>query len=534
MKTMKDMRQKRLLLLATALFSFHLLPLTAQTNPVIWADVPDPDVIRVGEDYWLVSTTMHLMPGGPIMHSRDLVHWQTMSYLFDTITDIPKYDLAPTPEGTSTVYGRGQWATSLKYHDGLFWALFSTNDEPHRSFLFKTDDPRRGWTLHARLPHFHDSSLFFDDDGRAYVFSGTGLLTELNQELTDKQPGGIEQLVFERDSDEDGLLEGSRVIKKDGKYYLIMISWPKSKPRRQVCYRADNITGPYEKRVILEDNFMGFPYAAQGTIVDDPQGNWYGLIFQDRNAVGRVPLLVPCHWTDGWPMLGDEHGKVPLNLSPLTSHLSQSLTVSDSFSGPRLDLYHWQWNHNPVNTAWQMTGKALRLTNSRIVDNLFAAPNTLSQRMEGPQCSASVVVDFNKLKNGDRAGFAAFNGHSGVLTICRDQGKTYLTCTHQTVNFTEPEHSISSVDTVETARIPLKGRRIYLRIDGDFRLNRDIATFYYSYDGSRWTAFGGEFQMRYDYQRLFMGTRYALFCYATHQTGGYADFRQFNFSKPDQ
>ena len=137
-------------------------------NPVAWADVPDPDVIRVGSDFWLVSTTMHLMPGAPIMHSRDLVNWETVGYLFDKLHDTPKYDL----QG-GTVYGRGQWATSLRYHKGIYYALFSPNDDPFRSYLYTTTDPRKGWKLHSRMCHFHDSSLFFDDDGRAYVFSGT-------------------------------------------------------------------------------------------------------------------------------------------------------------------------------------------------------------------------------------------------------------------------------------------------------------------------------------------------------------------------
>lgn len=171
-------------------------------NPVMWADVPDPDVIRVGDDFWLVSTTMHLMPGAPVMHSRDLVNWTTASYLFDTLGDTPKYDMR---EGT--VYGRGQWATSLRYHNGLYYALFSPNDEPYRSYVYTTADPRNGWTLHSRMPHFHDASLFFDDDYRVYVFSGTGHLTELNADLTGKKPGGIDRPIFSRDSTETGLLE---------------------------------------------------------------------------------------------------------------------------------------------------------------------------------------------------------------------------------------------------------------------------------------------------------------------------------------
>lgn len=203
------------------------------TNPVLWADVPDPDVIRVGDDYYMVSTTMHLMPGAPIMHSKDLVNWKIINYLYDKLEDKSAYDLMD-----GTVYGRGQWATSLKYHNGKFYAYFSPNETPYRGYVYTADDPAGEWKLLARTPHFHDASLFFDDDGRTYVFYGTGQLRELKPDLTDVLPGGVDMKVFERDKEENGLLEGSRVIKHDGKYYLIMISWPVHGKRRQVCYRA--------------------------------------------------------------------------------------------------------------------------------------------------------------------------------------------------------------------------------------------------------------------------------------------------------
>ena len=164
---------KKLLAAVCLLFATIASAQTVQVkNPFIWADTPDPDIIRVGDYYYLVTTTMHLFPGGPIMRSSDLVHWETVSYLFDEIKDTPRYDLK---EGT--VYGRGQWATSLRYNNGTFWALFVANDEPHKSMVFKTDDPAKGWKLHSRLPAYHDSSLFFDDDGRVYVFSGSGDIT---------------------------------------------------------------------------------------------------------------------------------------------------------------------------------------------------------------------------------------------------------------------------------------------------------------------------------------------------------------------
>ena len=249
-------------------------------NPMLWADVPDPDVIRVGDTYYLVSTTMHLMPGAPIMTSKDLKNWETVGYIFDRLTDSPKYDLL-----NGTVYGRGQWATSLKYHNGKFYALLAPNERGAMgdTYIFSSEKAEGPWTIVSRMRHFHDCSLFFDDDGRVYVIYGTGEMMELKPDLSDVIEGTHQQL-FQREEDEKGILEGSRMIKHNGKYYLLMIShvYAPDKHRREVCYRADNIRGPYEKQVILESEFGGFSYEAQGTIVDTPDGDWMGIIFQDR------------------------------------------------------------------------------------------------------------------------------------------------------------------------------------------------------------------------------------------------------------
>ena len=203
------------------------------TNPMLWADVPDPDVIRVGDTYYLVSTTMHLMPGAPVMRSKDLKNWETVSYIFDKLTDSPKYDLK---EGTA--YGRGQWATSLKYHNGRFYALLAPNEAGAMgdTYIYSAEDPAGQWTLVSRMRHFHDCSLFFDDDNRVYVVYGTGELMELKPDLSDVIEG-THQHIFQREADETGLLEGSRVIKHNGKYYLLMIShvYAQGRHRREVC-----------------------------------------------------------------------------------------------------------------------------------------------------------------------------------------------------------------------------------------------------------------------------------------------------------
>ncbi|MBP5346784.1 MAG: glycoside hydrolase 43 family protein [Bacteroidales bacterium] len=525
------------------------LPQTVQEeriqNPMLWADVPDPDVIRVGDTFYLVSTTMHLMPGAPVMASKDLKNWQTVGYVFDRLTDSPRYDLE---EGT--VYGRGQWATSLKYHNGKFYALLAPNEEGAMgdTYIFSAEQAEGPWSLVSRMRHFHDCTLFFDDDDRVYVVYGTGEMMELKKNLSDVIEGSY-QKIFEREADETGLLEGSRVIKHNGKYYLLMISqaYGPGRHRREVCYRADDIHGPYEKNVVLESNFGGFPYVGQGTIVDTPEGDWYGIIFQDRGGVGRVLTLSPVRWIDGWPMIGDENGKVPETMRPYkTGQPKTEIVCSDDFAGEKLGL-HWQWNHNPIDNAWSLSERPgfLRLKTNRVVQNLYLAPNTLTQRMEGPTCSAMVAIDYSHMKSGDRAGFAAFNNETGALVIKCDGKEFTLEMQESSVLLSNENKAITSfeeksIESISLSKLSPKSKKVWLRIDGDFRANtenrwggRDAANFYYSLDGENWTKIGTtDFKMRFDWRRFFMGSKYAIFNYTTKKAGGYIDVDEFKKLTP--
>lgn len=592
---------------------------TPVRNLWFWSDVPDPDIIRVGEYYYLVSTTMHLMPGAPVMRSKDLVTWETVSYLFDQIHDTPRYDLT-TPyqvgeeakgdnsggigfgegnDAIGTVYGRGQWATSIRYHEfktgplkgeKLFFALFTANDAPHKSWLYKTDDPAKGWTLVARLPHYHDASLMFDDDDRCYVYydGGDVKLARLSEDLTQADPAWEIKNLHTRQLMPMGLLEGSRAFKHDGYYYLSMIAWPQS-GRQQICYRSKSIDGPYdEMKVILKSKFGGWNFVGQGTVVDGKDGEWYGVIFQDRDGVGRSLTLSPCEWVDGWPLIGNNPAIIPaqgegidaeaeryvpayMQLYPeatattaYTSNLSSkgyiSITKSDEFDqtttlGSMVPL--WQWNHNPVDSVARKNGKMMQpywTLNERpgylrlyTVDSslqpagevtrgakfgLYQAHNTLTQRMEGPTCAGAILLDIRKMKDGDRAGFAAFNGHSGVLTIERNGSKTYLVLTHEEIELTNQEHALRELKREEVARIDISGKKqVALRITGDFQPgHNDNATFWYNLDGSdQWTQIGGDYRMRFDYRRLFMGTKFAIFNYSTKQSGGYVDVDWFHY-----
>ena len=511
-------------------------------NPMLWADVPDPDVIRVGDTYYLVSTTMHLMPGAPIMTSKDLKNWETVGYIFDRLTDSPKYDLL-----NGTVYGRGQWATSLKYHNGKFYALLAPNERGAMgdTYIFSAEKAEGPWTIVSRMRHFHDCSLFFDDDGRVYVIYGTGEMMELKPDLSDVIEGTHQQL-FQREEDEKGILEGSRMIKHNGKYYLLMIShvYAPGKHRREVCYRADNIRGPYEKQVILESEFGGFSYEAQGTIVDTPDGDWIGIIFQDRGGVGRVLTVMPCRWVNGWPMLGDENGKVPETVRPLVNgQPATAIVKSDDFSSDKLGL-HWQWNHNPIDEAWSLKERPgyLRLKTNRVVSNLYLAPNTLTQRMEGPTCSGTIAIDISKMKDGDCAGLAAFNSDTGALVIKKKGKNLVLEMVEMSVTLTDLDKEVTNVEEKVIESIPLNAQlstlnaQLFLRIDADFRPvnghGRDAANFYYSIDGSQWTQIGTkDYRLIFDWRRFFMGSKFGIFCYATKKKGGYVDIEAFDYNK---
>lgn len=507
------------------------------SNPMLWADVPDPDVIRVGDTFYLVSTTMHLMPGAPVMASKDLKNWQTVGYIFDRLTDSPKYDLID-----GTVYGRGQWATSLKYHDGKFWALFAPNESGPMADTYICTAPKAEgpWTIHSRLRHFHDATLFFDDDGTPYVFFGTGEMCQLSRDLKSVVEGSYRHY-FQREEDERGLLEGTRVIKHNGTYYALLIShvYAPGRHRREVCYRTKDLNAKWEKNVVLESDFGGFSYLAQGTIVDSEDGDWYGIMFQDRGGVGRVLTLSPVRWIDGWPMLGDENGKVPDIMRPYKSGEPEaSIICSDDFSATKLGL-HWQWNHNPINEAWSLTERPgwLRLKTNRVVENLYLAPNTLTQRMGGPQCSGYIAMDVSHLKDGDCAGLAAFNSDSGVLTIKKNGKRFSLTMSEQKVKLNNRSKAVENVDeqVIETIDLPtLNSKRsiVYLRLDGDFRPGQhDVANFFYSLDGQQWTAIGTKnYRMNFDWQRFFMGTKFGIFCYTTKAKGGYVDVDSFNYT----
>lgn len=502
-------------------FLMFLCEVSAQnkaTNPIIFADVPDMSMIRVGDTYYMSSTTMHMNPGVPIMKSKDLVNWKLVNYAYDTLASIDELNL----ENGKNTYGRGSWASCIRHHNGIFYVstFAQTTGKTH---VFTTRDIEKGpWKVSSFKPSYHDHTIFFDDDGRVYLIYGGGKLRmiELNADASGIKPGAEEQVVIENASAVAGPnislpAEGSQLIKVNGKYYLFNIVWPRGGMRTVLIHRADKITGPYEGRVALQD--LG---VAQGGLIDTPDGRWFAYLFRDYGSVGRIPYLVPVQWVDGWPVLGVD-GKVPETLDlPASKGLIPGIVASDEFDrkkkDPALPLV-WQWNHNPDDKLWSLKSRPgyLRLTTGRTDTSFVQAKNTLTQRTIGPESSGSTRIDVSRMKEGDFAGLALLQRRYGLAGVKYENGKKSIVMV-----------SAESEKPKEVERIPLNQDIIYFKAECNFRDLADTATFYYSLDGKSWKTIGSKLKMSYTLPH-FMGYRFGLFNYATKEAGGFVDFDFF-------
>jgi len=488
-------------------------------NPIVFADVPDMSMIRVGDTYYMSSTTMHMSPGVPIMKSKDLVNWKLINYAYDTLANVDELNLA---NGKNT-YGRGSWASCIRFHNGVYY-VSTFAQTTGKTYIYSTRNIEKGpWKVSSFKPSFHDHTLFFDDDGRVYMIFGGGKLKliELNSDASGVKTGTSEQVIIENASTPAGNnialnAEGSQLFKVNGKYYLFNIVWPRGGMRTVVVHRADKINGPYEGRLALQD--LG---VAQGGIIDKPDGTWYAYLFRDFGSVGRIPYLVPVKWVDGWPVIGMD-GKIPESLDlPPNKGLMPGIVASDEFSRkknePALPLV-WQWNHNPDDSLWSLKQRKgyLRLTAGRTDTSFLMARNTLTQRTIGPVCTGSTSLDVSSMKDGDFAGLCLLQKNYGLVGI-RINGQT-KSIVMINAGSGKPE---------EIQSIPLTQNVVYLKAECEFANKKDIADFYYSLDGKNWTIIGTPLKMTYTLPH-FMGYRFGLFNFASKNKGGFADFDFFH------
>lgn len=506
-------------------------------NPLTFSDIPDPDVIRVGEDYYMISTTMYFTPGAPIMHSRDLVHWETVNYVFDVLEDDDFYNL----RGGKDAYGKGQWAASLRFFGGMWYVLFMAPEQEGKTYVFRSPDiMSRQWEKNVLPRQFHDASMLFDTDGQVYLLWSNGdlTLTRLSGDLLQAAPESEDKVIISSPSEGYGLrAEGSHIYHIGDWYYVLEIDWPEDGIRTETCWRSRSLEGPYESRVVLQGTIDGLDNAgvAQGPIVDTPSGEWYAIMFQDHGAVGRIPTVQRVTWTDGWPVMGD--GGVPeqdvrVNLPPSGRDY---VWDSDEFSSGDLALV-WQWNHKCDSSLWSLTERPgwLRLLAGRKpARDLSLARNTLTQRTVGPRCESVVLLDCSGLKPSSRAGICAFQSRRASIGVEVDSdGNRHIVARESHMVAGEKDDDAFRVEN-KVAEVDLEENLVWLRIryvftPADPGDAGDIAILEYSMDGEKWEPALCRLPMEYtlDY---FTGYRSALFCYATapEGAGAAADFDFF-------
>ena len=523
------------------------------TNPLFYDEFSDPDILRVGDDYYLAGTTMHAVPGLVILHSKDLVNWENVSYCFDRFdfTD-DKFSLKNHQE----IYGQGIWAPCIRYANGMFYVFSNVNGKGLQCYTSeKIEGP---WKHHNMKGNIYDLGVLFDDDGKIYAIHKYGEVhcTELKPDMSGPVEGSDRVIIPEG----NGIGEGHHIYKIDGMYYLISTDY--SPNGRTLCSRSKSIWGPYETRVITADETYGYHAAPltqvprgtkyrigedgtkfgvgpldkdatactnahQGGIVQATDGSWWALFMQDFHSVGRTVCLMPMTWQDGWPMVGlpGNLGRAPRTwFKPGVSSVAEAqqqtephapYVRSDDFNGKQLGRV-WQWNHNPNDKMWSLKGGKLRL-NSMPAEQLMWARNTLTQRVIGPKSVTTVELIVKGLKDGDVAGLGNINVPCSWIGVVKNGKSLTLRCFEQLTN-----------DTIDVSLPQVS--KLWLRCIGEYDDNQ--AQYAYSTDGTTFHTLGR--MMPLTYQLIsFQGSRHALFAFNVKGlNGGYAEFDNFTVDEP--
>jgi len=520
------------------------------TNPLFYDEFSDPDILRVGDDYYLAGTTMHTVPGLVILHSKDLVNWENISYCFDRFDfDDDAFALRNHKE----IYGQGIWAPCIRYANGQFYVYSNVNGKGLQCYTAK--DIKGPWEHHNMQGKIYDLSVLFDDDGKIYAIHGYGEVrcTELKADMS----GPIESTERVIIPEGSAVGEGHHMYKINGMYYLISTDY---RPNgRTLCSRSNSIWGPYETVTITADETFGYHAAAltqvprgekyrighdgtqfgipkidkdatactnihQGGIVQDQSGQWWALLMMDFHSIGRTVTLAPMTWKDGWPYLGLEGnlGRAPrtwmkpniAGASSIKPHAPYQR--SEDFNGKTLGRV-WQWNHNPDDKMWTLKSGRLRLK-TMAAEQLMWARNTLTQRVIGPTSVATVELYTKGMKDGDVCGLGNINVPCSWIGIVKEGKELTLRWFEQYKN-----------DTIDQT-VTLPEQKIWLRMTGDY--DRDRATYAYSLDGETFHTVGRE--MPLSYQLIsFQGSRHALFAFNKNgKNGGYAEFDNFTVDEP--
>ena len=485
------------------------------TNPVINADYPDPDIIRVGKDYYMVSSSFVAMPGIPVCHSRDLINWRIIGHAYDSITFRPQYRM----EDEKTAYSRLCWAPTIRYHEGIYYIGVNIADDGF--VMFKSTKPEGPYTMHKFEKRLYDPGFFIDEDGRKYVTHGKGkiYLTRLKDDGTGVlDPNDRGTLIITAPEGYGHLFEGCHTYKRNGWYYVFNPAL--GYDGVQMISRSRNLYGPYETKVLIDDdiNYAGAG-VHQGGYIETAEGESWAYTFQDRDYMGRCLMLYPMKWENEWPVVGPEgragKGVVTYRKPAVKGRHKMSYPHhSDSFDKPELAGI-WEFNHVPHKEMWSLTDRQgfFRIY-AQHARGFYWARNSLTQKVTGPYSTGTVLLDLSGLQEGDFAG----NGIMGRIMYqfgVRKKNNSFWLEMRQAYR----DEGEEVVDSLELKALS----KIYLRTE----TTKEGATrFHYSLDGREYHRFGPEGVSNF---WGFLGIRHALCCYNVVKGSpcGYADFDFF-------
>ena len=471
------------------------------TNPPLFADYPDPSIIRVGNDFYFASTTFVNVPGCVILHSQDLVNWEIISHCISSLPSGGKYDM-----NGALAYAGGCFAPGLAYYNGTFYVALNLNGDGG-TYIYYATNPAGPWNHYQLSGSYFDPCLFFDNGIPYLVWGGAWensiKMIQLNSNLSGTTGSQTTILSYKG-------VEGSHLVKANGYYYLFN-AVPGS--LSMVCSRSATLKGPYSgTNTVLSDGNSG---AHQGGIVDMPDGGYWGYAMKDSGSIGRVTYICPISWSNNWPVFGNS-GKIASSYTkPIANKPVMVPATSDEFNGSALGL-QWMWNHNPDNSKWSLTGSALRLRATTASD-FWHARNSLTQKGQGQTSSGGIKIDCSAMQSGDIMGLGMLGNPKGYIAVTKDStGKKII---------------MTQDDSVKATVSNITDNILYFRIEMNFSTNQ--AKFFWKNDTmSSWSGqIGPAITMGYDWQHgTFQGEQYAILCFNPGSSSGYMDVDWFRFN----
>ncbi|HEX3024239.1 MAG TPA: glycoside hydrolase 43 family protein [Chitinophagaceae bacterium] len=503
-------------------------------NPVLYADYSDPDVIRVGNDYYMAASSFNCVPGLPILHSKDLVNWKIINYALKK--QLPE-EIYNAPQ-----HGKGVWAPSLNYHNGEFYLYYP--DPDFGIYMIKTKDPAKDWSKPVLIlsgKGIIDPTSFWDDNGKAYLAiawaasrAGVNSLITLFK-MNDNGTSVIDEGKHIYDGhDADKTIEGPKLLKHNG-YYFILAPAGGVTNGWQLALRSKNIYGPYERKVVMAQGNTDINGPHQGALVQTQTGKFWFVHFQDKNMYGRIIRMEPVAWKNDWPVMGnDKDGDgigepVTVFRKPYAGKTYPIITPaeSDEFNSDTLGL-QWQWYANPKIQWYALIPNTgyLRLFAypSDTGKNLWTVPNLLLQKFPAPSFTATAKIKWNIEKDEwktKKAGLVITGNDYAYISIAKNENGFFIS---QVVC----KNAATGTAEEITAQQPLKDSVVYVRVivtEPDAK-----CIFGYSEDGVNYKTIGTTFFAK---PELWIGAKIGLFCTSSSnvKNGGYADVDWFRITK---